>query len=468
MSYRRSWLLMGLLFALFTGLHPAPGESQGLNPTEEAMVRYLAQSEEEAIALLERVVNINSGTMNHAGVREVGRIFREELDALGFQTRWVEFPAETNRAGQLFAQRVGNGLGPKILMIGHLDTVFEETSPFQRFERSGDRASGPGVSDMKSGDVVILYTLKALEQAGVLDDLSIVVALTGEEESPGTPLSVSRKDLVEAGQWSDLALGFEGGVRQGGVEYATVARRSSSDWTLRVRGEMGHSSRIFSEQYGAGAIFEAARIVNAFYEEVRGEEYLTFNAGTFLGGTDVMYDEEQTRGSAFGKTNVIPQEVVVHGGIRTISNEQLERTRQHMRAIVAKSRPQTSATISFTDGYPPMAPTQENYALLENLSQVSQDLGFGPMEALDPGQRGAADISFVAPFTPGLAGMGPYGDGAHSPQETLDLTSLTVAARRAAVLMYRLTQEKEMDLGNPLGDPKPLTPEASADGGGGL
>jgi len=444
MSCQRPWLLACLLLTSFLAVQPTPGATQGLDPTEEAIVRYLGQSEAEAIALLERVVNINSGTMNHPGVREVGRIFREELDALGFQTRWVEFPAETNRAGQLFAERAGNGMGPKILMIGHLDTVFEETSPFQRFERSGTMASGPGVSDMKSGDVVILYTLKALEHAGVLDNLSIVVAMTGEEESPGVPLSLSRKDLVEAGEWSGLALGFEGGVRQGGQEYATVARRSSTDWTLRVRGEMGHSSRIFSEQYGAGAIFEAARIVNAFYEEVRGEEYLTFNAGTFLGGTEIAYDEEETRGSAFGKTNVIPREVVVHGGIRTISNEQLERARQSMREIVAKNRPRTSATISFTDGYPPMAPTPQNYALLEKLSQVSQDLGYGPMEALDPGQRGAADISFVAPYTPGLAGMGPYGDGAHSPQETLDLTSLTVAAERAAVLMFRLTQEKNV------------------------
>jgi glutamate carboxypeptidase len=340
---------------------------------------------------------------------------------------------------------MGTGAGPKILMIGHLDTVFEEDSPFQHFQRTGTRATGPGVADMKSGDVAIIYALKALAQAEVLDHLSIIVAFTGEEESPGVPLSVSRKDLVEAGKWSDLALGFEGGRREGGVEYATVARRSSTDWTLTVVGEMGHSSRIFSDQYGAGAIFEAARILNAFYEEVRGEEYLTFNAGVFLGGTDVVYDEEETRGSAFGKTNVIPQEVVVHGGIRTISNEQLERARDRMREVVAHNRPRTSATITFTDGYPPMAPTQENYALLEELSRVSQDLGYGPMEALDAGQRGAADISFVAPYTPGLAGMGPYGSGAHSPDESLDLTSLRVAATRAAVFMYRLTLEEEED-----------------------
>lgn len=414
--------------------------AQNLDRTERTMVNFLDEAEEEAISFLEQVVNVNSGTMNHAGVRRVGAMFRAELDQLGFDTRWVEFPPETNRAGQLFAKREGSGSGPKILMIGHLDTVFEEDSPFQSFVRDGDTASGPGIADMKSGDVAILYALKAMAHAGVLDRVSVVVALTGEEESPGRPLSLSRKDLIEAGQWSDLALGFEGGRKEGDTEYATVARRSSTGWTLEVGGVMGHSSRIFNDQYGAGAIFEAARILDEFYEEVRGEEYLTFNAGVFLGGTDITFDDELKRGTAFGKTNVIPQSALVRGGIRTISNEQLERTRAAMRAVVERNRPQTNATISFSDGYPAMAPTEENLELLRQLSAVNQDLGNGPMEALDAGSRGAADISFVAPHTPGLAGMGPYGSGAHSPDEKLELRSLKLSAKRAAVLMYRLSQ----------------------------
>ena len=89
-----------------------------------------------------------------------------------------------------------------------------------------------------------------------------------------------------------------------------------------------------------------------------------------------------------------------------------------------------------------MAPTQENYALLEKYSAVSQDLGLGPLEALDPGSRGAADISFVAPYTPGLAGMGPFGSGAHSPEERVNLESITISAKRAAVLIFRLLREE--------------------------
>ncbi len=432
--------LAAAAFGVVSG--PSSLAPQQLSNDERKMALYLDAHAEEGIALLERVVNINSGTMNHEGVREVGAIFRTELEALGFEVQWLDFPPEMNRAGQLFARRPGRGSGPKILMIGHLDTVFEKDSPFQQFERTGNAATGPGAADMKSGDVVILYTLKALDHARILDNMSVVVALTGEEESPGMPLSISREALIDAGNWSDLALGFEGGVRNNGKDFATVARRSSTDWTLEVLGQMGHSSRIFSPEYGAGAIFEAARILNAFYEEVRGEEYLTFNAGAFLGGTDVAYDAEQTRGSAFGKTNVVPQKVVVHGGIRTISQEQLERARDKMRDIVARGLPATSATISFTDGYPPMTPREGNYALLEKLSNASQDLGYGPLEALDPGLRGAADISFVAPYTDGLSGMGSIGSGAHSPDENVDLQSITTAAKRAAVLMYRLSLEE--------------------------
>jgi len=444
MIHRTHGLKTGLLYLAFLLPGGTPVVAQTLDSVEAEMARFLDGSQGEAIALLQQVVDINSGTMNHEGVRAVGRIFQEELEALGFDTRWIDLPPEANRAGHLFAQREGNGRGPRILMIGHLDTVFEETSPFQRFERDGSQATGPGVSDMKSGDVTILLALKALLQAGVLDDLSVTVALTGDEESPGRPLEVSRRELVDAGKWADLALGFEGGVREGGVEYATVARRSSSGWTLTVTGQTGHSSRIFTEEYGAGAIFEAARILDGFYEEVRGEEYLTFNAGVILGGTEVEYDPEESRGSAFGKTNVIPQRVVVHGGIRTISEEQLQRARAGMMKVVSEHRPGTTADIGFSEGYPPMAPTPENQALLLTLSQVSQDLGYGPMEALDPGRRGAADISFVAPYTPGLAGMGPYGSGSHSPEETLDLTSLTVSAKRAAVFMYRMIRKQEV------------------------
>lgn len=418
---------------------PPSGLGQQLSEEEARIIRYLDAHEEAAISLLERVVNINSGTMNQEGVRAVGAIFREKLDEIGFQTRWVELPPEMQRAGHLFAERRGPQ-GKKVLMIGHLDTVFEEDSPFQRFTRTGPRAHGPGAGDMKGGDVVMVFALQALASTGALDGTSITVAITGDEESPGEPLEVTRRDLVEAGKWSDVALGFEGGRRADGIEYATVARRSSTEWRLEVTGRQAHSSLIFSDHVGAGAIFEAARILSGFYDEVRGEEYLTINPGAFLGGTSVTYDHDATRGTAFGKTNVVPRTVTITGGIRTISPEQLSRAREKMRQVVARHLPQTSAQITFTEGYPPMAPTEANYALLGMLNEVSRDLGVSTMEPLDPGLRGAADISFVAPHTDCLSGMGVYSSGAHSPEETVELDSILLAAKRAALMIYRLTR----------------------------
>jgi glutamate carboxypeptidase len=412
-----------------------------LSADEQRMADWIDAHVEDAISLLEKTVNISSGSNNHEGVREVGRVMRRELDGLGLETEWIEMPPEVNRAGHLFGRK--DGKGKKILLIGHLDTVFEADDAFQTFERDGDRASGPGVDDMKSGNIIIVYALKALRHIGALEDIPVVVAYTGDEEKTGTPISISRKDLIEAGQWADIALGFEGAVRYDDTDWATIARRSSSSWTLEVEGKQAHSSGIFGDKVGAGAIFEAARILDAFYDEVRGEEHLTFNAGTIQGGTDVEYDAQQNRGTTFGKSNVVPRKVIVHGGMRTISVEQQERARQKMRAVIASSHPHTSATIEFWDRYPPMPPTEGNAQLQAKFSEINEALGRGPMPALDPSRRGAADISFVAPHTDGLAGLGALGSGGHTPNESLDLTSIPLAIKRAAILIYRLGAEPQ-------------------------
>lgn len=409
-------------------------QSQELNTKEKMMVKYLRNHESEQIDLLEKVVNINSGTLNSEGVKEVGMIFQKELNALGFETSWTSL-AEIDRGGHLFAERKG-GDGKTILLIGHLDTVFEEDHEFQDFTQDGKTGKGPGANDMKGGDVMIIYALKALEAAGELEGKNIIVALTGDEEKPGKPLSVSRHDLIQAAKKSDIALGFETATS---MDYATIARRGSSGWRLEVQGKQSHSSGVFSENVGAGAVFEASRILNSFYTEVRGEEFLTFNPGVILGGTEVDYDASESKGSAYGKTNVVASQLIVDGGLRFISEEQKERTRDKMREIVQDHLPQTSATISFSDSYPAMGPTQGNKALLEVLDSVSRDLGYGPVKAYDPGKRGAADISFIAEYVDGLDGLGVMGGGAHSPHETINLKTFIPLTERTAILIHRLS-----------------------------
>ena len=410
---------------------------QRLSRTEKKIVEKVKAMDEASIDFLEKVVNINSGTMNLEGVKKVGDEFSTAFQTIGFETEWIEMPKEMNRAGHLFA-RIQGKKGKKLLLIGHLDTVFEADSPFQTFERNGTMAYAPGGNDMKGGNVVILYALKALHDLNLLKDATITVAYTGDEERTGKPLSISRKDLIEAAKASDIALGFETAT---GFNNATIARRGASGWKVETAGKRAHSSGVFSERTGAGAIFELSRILHQFYEEVRGEEYLTFNPGNILGGTFVNYETLKSSGTAYGKSNVVAQTAVVHGGLRFISETQKENARAKMRAIVDNHLPSTNATITFTDSYPAMGPTAANKALLNELSAVSEALGFGEVEAYDPGRRGAADISFVADYVSGLDGLGSMGTGAHTPQETVDLATFNALIQRTAVFIYRLTRD---------------------------
>jgi glutamate carboxypeptidase len=426
-----------LILSLFLFLTQSSLHAQKLSSVEKKIVKKAKTYNDESISFLEKVVNINSGTMHLEGVRAVGKEFDVAFNAIGFATQWIEMPADMNRAGHLFASIKGKK-GKKLLLIGHLDTVFEANSPFQTFERKDSIAYAPGGNDMKGGDVIVLYALKVLQELNLLNDRTITVAFTGDEESTGKPLSISRKDLINAAKESDIALGFETAT---GFNNATIARRGSSGWKLETAGKRAHSSGVFSERTGAGAIFEMSRILHQFYEEVRGEQYLSFNPGNMLGGTFVDYDKMKSSGTAFGKSNVVAQTAVVHGGLRFISEEQKENARAKMRTIVANNLPSTNATITFTDSYPAMGPTEANEELLKKLSDVSEALGFGELAAYDPGRRGAADISFVADYVDGLDGLGSMGTGAHTPQETINLNTFNALIQRTAVFIYRLTRD---------------------------
>jgi glutamate carboxypeptidase len=222
----------------------------------------------------------------------------------------------------------------------------------------------------------------------------------------------------------------------------TISRRSSNSWKLEVTGKTGHSSLIFNETYGDGAINELARIISRFRTELP-EPNLTFNVGLIAGGQEAELDKDGIRGSAKGKTNIIPGIAYARGDFRTLSPEQSERVKAKMLAIAAANAPQTKATLSFDPGaYPAMAPTEGNKALLVRLNGINRDLGLEEMEPLDPLKRGAGDISFVARDVDGLVGLGTASRGDHAPGETVDLNSIKRQAKRAAILMSRLSKEK--------------------------
>ena len=429
-----------LLLPLAALLLPLPAQAAPPSAAERTMIATVDAEQDRHLALLEKLVNQNSGTRNLAGVRAVHELLAPEFAALGFAVRWVPQDA-AGRAGHLIATHAGKPGTKRLLLIGHLDTVFELDHPFQRYERiSADKARGPGVADDKGGVVTMLAALRAMHRAGALKAANIEVVLTGDEEEAGLPLAVARADLVAAGKRADAALDFEGLVQDDGADMGSIARRSSGNWTVTVTARSGHSSGVFSERAGEGAIYPLAAILTAFRAELP-EPNLTFNVGMVTGGASAAIAPSGANAEATGKTNIIPSVAIAMGDLRALTPESIARAEAKMREIVARPFNGGTAQLTFESKYPPMAPTAGNRALLDALNGVNATLGLPEMAALDPLKRGAGDISFVAADVDGLAGLGPASEGDHTAEETVDIPSIWRQAKRAALLMTRLSRQ---------------------------
>ena len=405
------------------------------------MIATVDAEQNRTLAMLEKWVNQNSGSLNIEGVTKVGDMLRAELEPLGFKVEWIDMKA-AGRAGHIVARHEGRRGAKRLLLIGHLDTVYELDSPFQRWTRKGNDGEGPGAGDDKGGMAVMVAALRAMKAAGTLKGSNIEIVLTGDEEDSGNPIELARRDLVAAGKRADVALDFEGLAQEGGKDMGSIARRSSGSWTLKVTAPSGHSSGVCSAPAGCGANYALIDIIDRFRRELP-EDKLTFNVGLIGGGATAKLDEGRIRLDATGKTNIIAATAVARGDLRALSREQIDRVQAKMRAIVARPLHRARATIEFdTDGYPPMAPTASNQALLDRLNLVNRDMGLEPMGTLDPVKRGAGDISFVAADVDGLIGLGPASRGDHAPGETVDIASIWRQAKRAAILMSRLAAEK--------------------------
>ena len=419
----------------------APAVQAKLSKAESGMTKTVEAEQARSLALLEKLVDQNSGSQNLEGVEKVGAMMRAELEPLGFKVEWKPM-RDTGRAGHLIATHTGKSDGKRLLLIAHLDTVFEPDSPFQKFVRKGDMGEGPGAGDDKGGMVVIVAALRAMKAAGTLKDANIEIHMTGDEEDSGTPIEKARADLIAAGKRSDVALDFEGLVRDNGADMGSVARRSSDSWTVTATGKSAHSSGIFSAAAGDGAIYELTRIIHRFRTELP-EPNLTFNVGLIAGGQQAELDAGGIRATVNGKTNIIAPIAIARGDLRALSPEQIVRVKAKMEAIVAEHAPGTDAKIAFDPGgYPSMAPSDGNRALLAKLNGVNRDLGLAEMAPLDPLKRGAGDISFVAADVDGIAGLGPYSTGDHAPGEAVDIPSIARQATRAAISMSRLSADK--------------------------
>jgi glutamate carboxypeptidase len=429
-----------LLSALALCTAAPAATAPNLTSVEKRLVSAAEAEVPRAIAFLETLVSLNSGTMNLEGVQRVGEAMRNELEPLGFKVRWIPMN-EVGRAGHLVAEHQGTGRGKRMLLIGHLDTVFEKDTPFQKFVRKGDIAEGPGVNDMKDGLAIMVAALRAMKTAGTLEQAHVTIVLSGDEERVGRPIAIARRDMREAAQRSDVALEFESLATKDGRDMGSIARRSSSGWDLNVTAKSGHSSGVFSDGAGFGAAYEMARILDAFVRELR-EPNATFNVGLLVSGATATIDDAEAHGTISGKTNIIPATALARGDLRTLSNEQTERIRARMRKIASESLAGAKAEITFEDRYPAMPPTEGSRALLGKLNEVNAKLGLPEMGELEPLERGAGDIAFVADLVDGLIGFGAVGEGSHAPGETVDLTSFERQIGRAALFMTALARER--------------------------
>ena len=438
---------MRLLLPLLALAAVIPAPAQTLTATESSIAKAVDAENPTAIALLEKIVNINSGTMNLPGVIAVKDVLAPQLESLGFKVLWTPMQQIDGRAGDLVATHpcpAGAGkCGKRLLLIGHMDTVFEPSSKFQRYSivpnTEGKIATGPGVADMKGGLVVMLSALRAMQSAAALAQTEITIVLSGDEEAHGEPTTVSRRRMIEAAHHSDVAFEFENASRIKGQDMIRISRRSAITWKIETTGISGHSSQIFNDHFGDGAIYELSRILDQFRTQLP-EHGLTYNVGLLLGGATATEDTTHTGGAATGKPNVIPPVAFARGDLRTLSNDQTEHTEAKMRSIVADHLPRTGATITFSEGYPAMAETEGAHALVKQLNEVNAALGLAPQQIMDPMLGGAGDIAFVAPFVPGLVGTGAMGEGAHAEGETVYLDSLPTEAKRMAILMSRVAE----------------------------
>src|SRR5688572_17233868 len=425
-----------LFFAAVLIIITQKSQSQNLSATEQQILKNIESGMPATMSLLKESVNINSGTFNIKGVKKVGELYGKELEKLGFTVKWISMPDSLKRAGHLVAYRKGKK-GKKLFLIGHLDTVFEPDMPPNPFTMLNDStATGQGVVDMKGGDVLVIAALRSLHKQGLLNDVSITVYFTGDEENAGEPRDISRGDFIERAKQHDIALGFEGAA---GLHTVATARRGASEWKLEVGAKQAHSSGVFGTA-GYGAIYEASRIIDAFREKLGKQQYLTFNPGLFIGGSEVNYDHASQKGEVSGKTNIISPKTVVIGDLRFLSEQQKEKARAAMRQIVSQHLAGSKATISFKDGIPSMPPTPGNAALVKVISDVSMTLGYGKVKAGDPGSRGAGDISYVANYLDCLDGLGASGKGSHAPGEIINLEEYPKLIKRTALLIYRLTR----------------------------
>lgn len=365
---------------------------------------------------LEHLVNIDCGSYTPAGVNQVADFVADRLRGLGARvTRTGGGVAPDGRGlGDLVVGRLA-GTGPRLLLIGHMDTVFEPGTVAARpFRVDGDQARGPGVSDMKGGLIAGLTAMDALRAAGAQPAVTFVA---NPDEEIGSPFSGPFIRAMTAEH--DAALVLECARANGDI---VSARKGIADLDVNISGRAAHAG--VEPEKGRSAILAAARMVEALHALNGRWPSVTCNVGVIDGGT---------------RPNVVPESCRLKVDLRAATAAEFDEAEQALRGVVAATHvPDTAADLTVTASHPPMEKSPASGRLVDLAQAIAAELGFTVRDALT---GGASDANTTAAAgLPTLDGLGPVGGDDHAPGEWLDMTSVAPRISLLAGLLLRVDE----------------------------
>jgi glutamate carboxypeptidase len=376
---------------------------------------FLQEKQEEMLQLIEQLVNIDSGSYDKVGVDKVGSILKEKYEELGFV---VEVREEEKHGNNLIIQHK-DAVDPKIILVAHMDTVFPKGTVAKRpFSIEGNRAYGPGVVDMKSSQVELLYALMALVNTRTKGYENVQIILNSDEEIGSV---TSRSLIEEKSQGKDYALIMEPARKDGSL---VSSRRGGGRYTLVVKGKAAHSG--IEPQKGRSAIEVLAHKIIQLHGLTDHEKGISVNVGLIEGGSSV---------------NTVSPSAVAHVDIRISEMEQAEILQQKIEEICATTEVSgTKITLKGKISRPPMEKNEQTESLLQVIQEVGKEIG---IDVHDTSTGGGSDASFTA--ANGVAtvdGLGPVGGNAHSEDEYLEIPTLTERTLLLAKTIQRLSEDE--------------------------
>ncbi|RPH36396.1 MAG: M20 family peptidase [Chloroflexi bacterium] len=365
------------------------------------------------LADLEKLVNIDCGSYTPAGVSRVAEVVAQHLAGLGatVERRGGGAAPDGRGLGDLVIGRL-DGTGPRLLLIGHMDTVFEPgTAAARPFRVDGERALGPGVSDMKGGLLAGLYALSAIDRAGLRPTVTFVA---NPDEEIGSPFS--GPIIRELAADHDAALVLECARANGDI---VSARKGIAEIDVTIHGRAAHAG--VEPEKGRSAILAASRLVESLHGLNGRWPTVTCNVGVIAGGT---------------RPNVVPETCRLEVDLRAANGAEFAEANAAATELMATATvPDTSTDHRVIASHPPMEKSAASARLVELAQAIAGELGF---EVHDAVTGGASDANTTAAAgLPTLDGLGPIGGDDHAPPEWLDLASVAPRTTLLAGLIVR-------------------------------